>query len=71
MLEARVGDADTVGVSVITVEVSTPPSSGKLLVSPSAGEALTTGFELRAVDWVSEELPLRAPASSPLCENQS
>ena len=62
MLDAQVEGFSTLGVSVITVKVSTPPSSGKLVVSPSAGEALTTGFMLTTQDWVSEELPLRAPA---------
>ena len=67
MLEAQIAGSSTFGVSVIAVKVSTPPSSGKLSVSPSAGEALATKFTLTSQDWVSEELPLCAPASlSPL-----
>ena len=62
MLEAQVEGFSTVGVSVITVEVSRPPSSGKLIVSPDAGEAIATQFMLTTQDWVSDELPLRAPA---------
>jgi len=47
------------GYSTIEFSVSTPPSSGRLSIVPSSGRAFFDTFELRALNWVGDSLPLK------------
>lgn len=49
------------GSSTVVVVVNSPPTSGRLAVSPAKGEALRTSFTMSADSWVDdvEDFPLK------------
>jgi len=48
----------TAAVSQVSVVVNSAPTSGTLVITPEEGYAITDAFELRASNWVDEDLPL-------------
>lgn len=38
--------------------INHPPKSGKLEVEPTYGISLTTTFNIEAINWIDDDLPL-------------
>jgi hypothetical protein len=51
--------AGNVGFGTFAVTVNSPPSAGRLFVSPPVGAVLLDKFTLKAEDWVDEDLPFK------------
>ncbi|KAH8069133.1 hypothetical protein JL720_12040 [Aureococcus anophagefferens] len=58
-LEATLQFGSVDGVASMSFFVARPPSSGKLVASPSRGFALETQFTLDTHSWVTEDAPLQ------------
>ena len=51
-------DSRMSGFGDIVLETNAPPTSGKLIVSPSNGTAVLTAFSISAVNWMDDDYPL-------------
>jgi hypothetical protein len=58
-LEATLQDGSVDGAASVSFFVARPPSSGKLIASPSRGFALETQFTLDTHSWVTQDAPLQ------------